>query len=688
MNSYIKELATKLAINQIDVSLRVNEPNDPFGKILLNPINRKLLPRSRIIFVIGAGASKNANSNLNTAEKVANVLQNTLVGDNPAIKQLIEEEITRLSNIYALKSTDFETKLLAFIKFFPKKVRSEIREIFHDDFRFFPNLFYEIVAHLFKHRFIDVIINFNFDELLDQVILEEMADSEYHHIFSDGECPPEDDLLIDDRFKKPIYIKPHGTSSHPSTLRFTREAYEELPQDIYKLIKYLIRGEVNNVNIEGGIIPVNLISVGFAMESFEFNHIITGNVDWNTSYYHINKEKFKTNNRELENRLDVKHIQISEKLTLDKMAIHLWKNTVSCFKKIFEPKGIERHLIVNDLFITEKDKDRPVPQRIRYAKDRIFFEIFIALLNNEGTVSLEHLINGRTGIYYNLYKKLYNDGDSIHRFLEKMGATKYQSNIKTTYILENDVCNRFDFHDLFDTMYSNLTNTVEDFGRKLILKKGATYRNINKLSKKIFDSNLKNITPKFKNPHHELFEEIDSSHVINTNLLWSYRFRELLERNNEWDLLLVISETGGVVVNDYNRNYFKNKRVGLIIASERNRRDYSEINLLGGKPRELPWWIHNRHMVLFIQTKVSGKVNNWKDKWKLYRGIYFTSRFSNRVNPVYIKGEKDKEAMLNIYGRYWLRSESYNPNEEKPTIRIIKSGKEIDETLTRIANLY
>ena len=43
------------------------------------------------------------------------------------------------------------------------------------DVRYYPGLAYEILAHLMKHGFIDAIINFNFDEVLDQAIEDELG---------------------------------------------------------------------------------------------------------------------------------------------------------------------------------------------------------------------------------------------------------------------------------------------------------------------------------------------------------------------------------------------------------------------------------------------------------------------------------------------------------------------------------
>lgn len=684
-NNELEELAKILAVNHVDVSLRLHEEGNPFSKIMSSKIDRSAFPRSRNILIVGAGASKAANDNLNTAEKVAAELEKKLVGDNEELRDLLNEEILRLSNIYNLEPKSFETKLLAFTKFFPKKVRSEIGQFFHSDFKFFPNLFYEVVAHLFKHRFIDVIISFNFDELLDQIILEEMADSEYHYIYSDGHCPVNEDLVTDHRFKKPIYIKPHGTASHPSTLRFTREAYEELPHNIYELITYLVSGKTNIEEQGLEHIPVNLISAGFAMESFEFNQILASNLDKGTKFYHINLDKFESNNSALNKNLSIRTTKVTKKLTLDHIAKYLWEYTAASFIDIYQPKGIDRHLMVNLLFESERHRSRSPNETAAYAKDRLLFEIFVSIINNKGLISLEHLVTGRAGIYFNLLKSIDDNSKGFHHYMQLMGLTKYKGHVETTYVLEDSQCERFNFESILNFSYSRLCEAMSP-KRKEALGRPGTLKKFKSYCKKIYYSNLKNLTPRFKNPHFELFNGIKNHHVINTNLLWSYKFRELLQRKKSWDVIMVISESGGVLLNEFNKSFLANKKIFLITANERIQQKFDGINIVGGIPKVLPWWIHNRHMVLFIKEKSSKKVKHWKDKWDLYRGIYYTSIFSNRVNPVYIKEQDDKEIMLGIFGRYWFRATSYD-EDLNPSIRITKSWEEIDNSLNDLANM-
>ncbi|MBK6976711.1 MAG: hypothetical protein IPH28_06005 [Cytophagaceae bacterium] len=97
--------------------------------------------------------------------------------------------------------------------------------------RTYPSVFYEILAHIFKNRFVDAVINFNFDESFDQAVLEEISTGELKKIVSDGDCVPYVDLVEEHNLKLPLYIKPHGTFSEKSSLRFTKEHYIDIPQE-------------------------------------------------------------------------------------------------------------------------------------------------------------------------------------------------------------------------------------------------------------------------------------------------------------------------------------------------------------------------------------------------------------------------------------------------------------------------
>jgi hypothetical protein len=138
------------------------------------------VPLPQIIVVVGAGAS-NAAAALPTGKETAQFLRDEMTkGFGPAGERLIADEIDRLALQFNLDEGDFETILFALSKFNKPTLLQRLGSVFGR--RYHPWLGYEILAHCLKHRFIDAIINFNFDEILDQSIMDEVGEGGFHKI--------------------------------------------------------------------------------------------------------------------------------------------------------------------------------------------------------------------------------------------------------------------------------------------------------------------------------------------------------------------------------------------------------------------------------------------------------------------------------------------------------------------------
>jgi hypothetical protein len=304
------KLAKILAVNYVDVSIchewkiegldtaKASEKRKEYlAKVLKKP-DETLMGVSRNILVIGNGASAqfcgSASQILESVEeklwreyKLA-IPEGT---DQPRIiNQKYEEALTRYarefvkfgiipksSDLKRYKELTFEERLAALSEVVGYKV--VVRELKkHVGMEYYPSKFYEMVAHLFKHRFIDVIINFNFDELLDNAIKDEMGKTAYKRVIHDSDCESIDELSDGTRLRYPIYIKPHGTISSESTLRFTKQHYIDISSKVEELIQNLLNGKLNNKSDEPDdprIEEINIITAGFALGSIEFNKYLS-----------------------------------------------------------------------------------------------------------------------------------------------------------------------------------------------------------------------------------------------------------------------------------------------------------------------------------------------------------------------------------------------------------------------------
>jgi hypothetical protein len=257
INAYCKkenETETKdpcLSYNNNDENKKSNQDKK------LNSNENFIKPRN--ILIIGNGATKDAINRESIDTKIlAKSIYSKMIASGEDVKNFIDNQLEKFKIVYNLNVDEFETILSACAAFDEKMVRDELKKAVN--YKYIPSKFYEIVGHLFKHRYIDAIINFNFDEILDNIIEEELGDSDYKKIFLDGDCPMTiDEIKVRKRLKVPIYIKPHGTISYDSSLLFTKEHYHNIATKLKSFLKSLFFAEYHTTEL----LDLNIIVAGF-----------------------------------------------------------------------------------------------------------------------------------------------------------------------------------------------------------------------------------------------------------------------------------------------------------------------------------------------------------------------------------------------------------------------------------------
>jgi len=715
----IKELANLLAVNHITNSV-INHDDNDINTILSGTPTKNVKKNydkyKRFILIVGAGCSFNALSSLSLANKASNSIKETIKADYKSIMfdKLYKRELDRLSEAYKLDKSDFETVLLALNRFFPETVIRELIKKYNKKYN--VSLFYELVAHMLKHRFLDVVINYNFDELLDNTIDEELRGAKFSRIYSDGHCPNnyEDEMLynINGGLKYPVYIKPHGTISHSSSLRFTRKAYFDLSRDIQILIENLFAGKdrvtndskesTSEVESEEKVNVVNIIVVGFSMKSPQLNKIIKNleildhdKKPQKINCYIINNEekhKFVSSlDKDLVPKLDIYYHQTTKEKTINDFISDLWNEISLLYDESLKPKRIERHKLVSFIFENRSTNYNNCSDYQNYYYCRTLVEIAILILESDGIVNSSLIRNSRVMKYYKLYKKE-NGSFNISRLLFGMGLVKYKNYIKDTYL--------FDFNGFYlkgDKLENQIfENLLRNIKRDKIRNKLSEERDfiIKEFFQKIRQSNLLNIHVNEDAIYDSKFEEVVLEDLIRTDLDWSYRFREAYE-SKRWDLFLAISERGRFLLNN---SYLMSKddskkRVIELIVSNIDSSNYlrppkpnvCEFNLLYNNFNKeflsLPWWLHNQHLALFI--KVDSDLN-----LKPVKGFYFRSRLLNRiVTPIEVNNENDLQTLLDTYLTYRFRAESYLKSNKKG-VENPQSKKDIDLELQKLRELY
>ncbi|MCG8331670.1 MAG: SIR2 family protein [Chitinophagales bacterium] len=719
-------LAHKLSLNLIDVSTSFSEKEKPYKKILQykhlieHKNKEEKCKRERVIAIIGAGASYAATPKENPIPLSKDaILHLKKVFEKKIDNELLEDEIHRLNSLMrnSAREPSFETHLLAFSKFSSKTVVEELKKLCGN--RNTPSLVYEIIAHLLKHRFIDAILNFNYDELLDNAIEEEIPHSDdYRFIYSAGHCPKDlNELRIDNRLKQPIYIKCNGTISQPNSLRFTGDKAFLMEGAIQEHIIDLFKGEV--VNQQQKYLPLNLIIIGFSMRNHALNQIIEDNLTNNqekTTLWLINPEddienrviqRFKSKFIPNSNKLEVKTVELIDE-NLEKTLITLWDKTSECFKEPYQPRGIARHQFINHFFKDLSPLDVHGVSKtniIEYYQDRLLIELCIIILQSNGIIHLSQLSGSRAGKFFDLLKKERHTRH-ISEYLKDLGLRPYESFMYDTYLVQDHEA----FSDpdlLIEYLRDNLLKSLNSEGGRRRYLQESNSNIFKKLSKDIRKRRLLNVNPKYTNIHDNLFAWVENHDVMSTSLAWIYNYRKNIESNlDKWDLMLTVSEEGRFLVKDLREGRFENKFFEIVLGSygiptfsnPKTREKLESLNLLSDKPLYRPWWMHNKHQVLFMKRLKNRYTGNWKKDWVLVQGFFYRqSMLSRRVNPVRIKKKKDLEKLLYMFAIYWHGARNYSDTDitkeeqQHPgslQMNIVNTEKQMNQIIKDLLKLY
>lgn len=286
-------------------------------RILENHLSNQTVQqkRGKVIAIIGAGVS-NAADNLPMGDELGALLENEICGTNLSIKSKLEEEIRRLSELHDIADRkNFRTIAFSITKIDRRKaidiVKANLQSDLNEDYS------YEQIAYLFKNNFFDAVINFNFDEIFDNILISKFPDFNFLEITSDDTCPHslKSIQLKNGKYSQPIYVKPHGTLSKENTLRFAREDNHRFQPKTMNIMKELFSD-----------IPVTIVTFGFRLKFKEFAQLMAGSLKKDSRIYLVDKNE-NIIDSSLEKFYFGDFIQISESIPLHKAMFELREST-------------------------------------------------------------------------------------------------------------------------------------------------------------------------------------------------------------------------------------------------------------------------------------------------------------------------------------------------------------------------
>lgn len=662
--SLLRTLASQLAINHLRNSVPPGSHEEVF-RTRLRRAPKRARPIDRIVVVLGAGASFDG-CRMPLGPQAARLLVKALVGDGPngIPKAFFRGEVERLATEYQLQERDFETTLLALSKFNPTGLLEQMRLLFHR--RFHPSLTYELLAHLAKHRMIDVVINFNFDETLDQSLDDEIARSNYVYVASDGDLARQQIATapLDSRrarlrmFERFLYLKPHGTAGHPSSMRFTKSSYTQIAPGVHRLMRSVFDG------------PTTMIVIGHSMNSVEFNRIIE---DSRVRPTVICIDPVKPI---IPGVTRAHFCRINESHSLDAHVRRLWHYLEDAFSR--PPRDVARHELIAGLFKNSVDVTKPAThQRLwPYFLERTYVELALAIAKSKGFVNLPELSSGRAGSYFREYAAARGNRRrrsllglckdlGLHPMHSANEAMRLGEAIKPDF--ENDDCQLIVPEDEFRARARDIAVRLGQ-----LMRRAKTPRRQNAIAatlKQMYIGAEVEVQPSAAGNGHEIFRRPQVLHTFSSVEAESDRLFGM----RDWDGVLCIAETAEWLAKSaYNRLRVQAPgRVCVIVADTTYRERLIQNEIVSRScVRLLPWWLHNRHFTLFLRRGVP------------LRGIYFERRLrATVVVPLLVQGS-DAERLFSWFVIYAIKAERWKANRREGVI----GGRDIGRGRRRVAH--
>jgi hypothetical protein len=596
----------------------------------------------RCIAVVGAGASAPL---LRRADALADSLEARFGRD--------KVELERLELVTGSRARDFETRLVALsgTPVAAREVRDQIAKLL--GIRHPALLSYELLAHLVKHRFLDAIISFNFDELLDQSLEDELDPHEFHRIISERDCAGVETDPEAPSYQ-PLYIKLHGTTSEPESLRFTADSYYALPPRVVNVVRDLMRVE-----------HCVIVNLGAGLGSFDFQRLLRGPA--NLSVFDLSKYPFgdrvveqigreRRKGREQRWHYDCTGSGSSCHTMMGSLteAIDRSAKAKRGTKQIVKFRSVRRHETVTQLL-----GKRSLPKKRRPADEadhlyrRGVLELALAGAKSRGLLSLGPLATDRPARYFDEYRRLTNGhGHDWRAFCSAAGLVESET-VPDVLLSERSL--RKDPADYGAASKDHdASHYLHDFAPKL-LARHVLARVCNPPEPKARDLELLRRTIK------QLQRTTDTEIHTHDDRVCSKAFRRpmilptatalhlytwlMLQDLEPKDRICVSSETGEWLLSAPMRGLLqKQRRLDVLVAFGSAEGDLRD-RFGGLEVRSMDPWHHNRHMTIVFK------------KGRPARAIYFARRLrSPIITPVYVDGIRDVQRLMTTFKVRWKQA--------------------------------
>lgn len=622
-------LAEYLAANYANVSLaRINPDHSEYARyksefeIMLSRVFQSgLQPSSmrftRNVLIVGAGASQQAfrffKDGTGTIQEVEDTLKlsERLEGERGKhFRELYELHAQTVLHSTFRSGIDiallqrklgFEGRLYVLEQLYPpKRVREALNNVVY--YRHFPNRTYEMMAHMFKHRFIDVVVNLNFDELLDNSIDDEVGDGTILKITPNSVAFDGEDLFTHNRLRNPVYIKPHGTASQFASMAYTDAQYIQMNDSMKQMLLKVFRG-ASGESVADHTPIINIMVVGYAFLDIDLRSILfeaikdnpgefnlffwsrdakprfanlgkayaeyRTDLEWNADMKKADVDAARVKwTADWDKRVQLREIKYVEedRNQFDMDFVDLYRCINDKFSIPFALGNPSRHILLTDLFTkryietlhTNLQARRGKPEELRHQlatfyHHRVLYHVVYDFFKHNGTVPFSVLQGERAGSYYEKYLE------------NQLGEKRYLA--QSLEQIAADAIKQFEYDAhycgvvIVDEAHRNELATLAADKLVTAMHSFASYDNPQELKDNLVDAFKKlhlhrhsEITPKLFDNKYGRFKAFDHAQVIFTNLHLTYLFYCMFkdpERRDKWNRLLFSSDTGRAMYNLY-----------------------------------------------------------------------------------------------------------------------------------------
>lgn len=536
-----------------------------------------------------------------------------------------------------------------------------------------PQLGYELIAHMLKHGFIDHIVTFNFDELLDRAIQNELAPEDYVHITSDHHVSAEFPT-------KPHVVKVHGTISRRETIRFTADHTGILPTQMATLLDHVFF----QAGPSGKKPSVKIISLGYSWKDRDFAHFVFSHQSQISDIVVVGREIADVRSALIIDETPLYGKRVTDDgvaripfrrdfiaarqlvrgaapPSIDLILYAVWKQLVDEISPETAVMPAARHLLLSYLFSRGDwvQSAASSPLNVHRRDTRFRAELLLHTMECKGMVNLSVMAaNCRLNHY---------GPDPVKRGTDFLVGTGFLqrgkgADVKETYFAK--VAQSRQFVDLFcrtfDCSASVIEPTVTATGG-LTFKRRRPKPFLSRELRAVFDGEEVEIVPSRDRRPEWTYTRPQS---LATYLELQSKTRQLLSAN--WTHLLVIAESGAWMAAPQMKAVLARKRKAIVLCIEtsirgledwRLRREISAylrrkrkqlLQSVHGTTRhaELAWWKHNRHLTLAYNYDLNEYLG----------GIYFRrSLKASQISPVYVDDHGDCAELLVTFLSYAKR---------------------------------